>query len=530
MDNQKLFLVVAIFLTVFLLWGKWELQQTVDSKGNVVTKTVLSNSVPSVNKDLPQTQSSELPNDTKSSSAGIIKVETDLLSVEIDKKGGSVTQTLLKDYPLTLGSDQKFRLLKNDFGNRNIARSGLIPDKILPTHHDNFTSTSDSFSLTGESLIVPLFWESESAKVTKNFRFKKNSYLVEVDYEITNKSNSPINATSYVQLARNAFDQGSLMMPTFTGGARFDDEDIYHKYDFDEFSDDNDATSKGGWIGMVEHYFLSAWIPNRESSHKYSSKVYDDLYMMQAVNPPQSIAPGQTVNIPGNSLFVGPKLQEVIDDAAPGMDHTVDYSWLYIVAKPMAELMHWINKYVNSWGWTIIIFTILIKLVFYKLSEKSYKNMAAMKLLAPRINQLKETYGDDKQKFGQKTMELYRKEKVNPAAGCLPILVQIPVFISLYWVLLEMVELRQTPFLYLNDLADMDQFFILPIIMVISMIVQQKLNPPPTDPTQAKIMMALPYVFGVFFLWFPSGLVLYWVANNILSILQQWVINKRISG
>jgi len=281
---------------------------------------------------------------------------------------------------------------------------------------------------------------------------------------------------------------------------------------------------------MVEHYFLSAWIPNRESSHKYSSKVYDDLYMMQAVNPPQSIAPGQTVNIPGNSLFVGPKLQEVIDDAAPGLDHTVDYSWLYIVAKPMAELMHWINKYVNSWGWTIIIFTILIKLVFYKLSEKSYKNMAAMKLLAPRINQLKETYGDDKQKFGQKTMELYRKEKVNPAAGCLPILVQIPVFISLYWVLLEMVELRQTPFLYLNDLADMDQFFILPIIMVISMIVQQKLNPPPTDPTQAKIMMALPYVFGVFFLWFPSGLVLYWVANNILSILQQWVINKRISG
>ncbi|MEK9887900.1 MAG: membrane protein insertase YidC, partial [Gammaproteobacteria bacterium] len=245
MDNQKLFLVVAIFLTVFLLWDKWELQQTVDSKGNVVTKTVLSNSVPSVNKDLPQTQSSELPNDTKSSSAGIIKVETDLLSVEIDKKGGSVTQTLLKDYPLTLGSDQKFKLLKNDFGNRNIARSGLIPDKILPTHHDNFTSTSDSFNLTGESLIVPLFWESESAKVTKNFKFKKNSYLVEVDYEITNKSNSPIDATSYVQLARNALDQGSMMMPTFTGGARYDDEDIYHKYDFDEFSDDNDATSKG---------------------------------------------------------------------------------------------------------------------------------------------------------------------------------------------------------------------------------------------------------------------------------------------
>jgi YidC/Oxa1 family membrane protein insertase len=321
-----------------------------------------------------------------------------------------------------------------------------------------------------------------------------------------------------------------MMMPTFTGGARYDDEDVYHKYKFDEFSDDNDATSKGGWIGMVEHYFLSAWIPNSQSSHKYSSKVYDDLYMMQAVNPPQSIAPGQTLNIPGNNLFVGPKLQNVIENAAVGMDHTVDYSWLYIVAKPMSELMHWINKYVNSWGWTIIIFTILIKLVFYKLSEKSYRNMAAMKLLAPRINQLKETYGDDKQKFGQKTMELYRKEKVNPAAGCLPILVQIPVFISLYWVLLEMVELRQTPFLYLNDLADMDQFFILPIIMVISMIVQQKLNPPPTDPTQAKIMMALPYVFGVFFLWFPSGLVLYWVANNILSILQQWVINKRISG
>ena len=271
-------------------------------------------------------------------------------------------------------------------------------------------------------------------------------------------------------------------------------------------------------------------IPEAQKVHNYSAKVNNGKYLLTIVNPAQKIAPGASATLGKNALYIGPKEQSRIDNLAPGLDKTVDYGILFIVAKPLSELLHWIYEYVGSWGYAIIILTILIKLAFYKLSEKSYRSMAGMRKLSPRLAKLKETYGDDKEKMGQKTMELYRKEKINPAAGCLPILVQIPVFIALYWVLLEMVELRQTPFWYLLDLAAPDPFYILPLIMGASMFVQQKLNPPPPDPMQAKIMMSLPFIFTIFFIWFPSGLVLYWVANNILSIAQQWFINKRING
>ena len=281
---------------------------------------------------------------------------------------------------------------------------------------------------------------------------------------------------------------------------------------------------------MIQHYFFVAMIPEAEATHNYSAKVNDGKYLLTVVNPAQDVASGSSATLGKNALYIGPKEQAHIGNLAPGLDKTVDYGILFIIAKPLSEVLNWIYAYVDSWGYAILILTLLIKLVFYKLSEKSYRSMAGMRKLSPRLAKLKETYGDNKEKMGQKTMELYRKEKINPAAGCLPILVQIPVFISLYWVLLEMVELRQTPFWYLLDLAAPDPFYILPLIMGASMFVQQKLNPPPPDPMQAKIMMALPFIFTVFFLWFPSGLVLYWVANNILSIAQQWFINKRING
>ena len=401
----------------------------------------------------------------------------------------------------------------------------------MPTHHSSFSAAQAHYQMQGDALVVPLTWTGENGTiVTKNYRFTKDSYIVNIDYQVTNNSNDPLDVTSYTQLVRTALDQSNMMMPTYTGGAKYDDQEVFEKIEFDEFNEQPETTSKGGWLAMIQHYFFVAMIPEAQKVHNYSAKVNNGKYLLTIVNPAQKIAPGASATLGKNALYIGPKEQSRIDNLAPGLDKTVDYGILFIVAKPLSELLHWIYEYVGSWGYAIIILTILIKLAFYKLSEKSYRSMAGMRKLSPRLAKLKETYGDDKEKMGQKTMELYRKEKINPAAGCLPILVQIPVFIALYWVLLEMVELRQTPFWYLLDLAAPDPFYILPLIMGASMFVQQKLNPPPPDPMQAKIMMSLPFIFTIFFIWFPSGLVLYWVANNILSIAQQWFINKRING
>ncbi|MDC9726729.1 MAG: membrane protein insertase YidC, partial [Candidatus Thioglobus sp.] len=411
------------------------------------------------------------------------------------------------------------------------AQSGLLPSAEMPTHHSTFSTSQSHYQMQGDKLVVPLVWKADNGTiVTKNYHFSKGSYVVNTDYQVTNNTNNAVDVTSYTQLVRNEIDQSNMMMPTYTGGAKYDDQDVYEKIEFDEFNDQPKTTSKGGWMAMIQHYFFVAMIPEAQNTHSYSAKNNNGKHLLTIVNPAQNIAPGATATLANNALYIGPKEQEIIDNLAPGLDKTVDYGVLFIIAKPLSEVMHWIYSFVQSWGYAIIILTILIKLAFYKLSEKSYRSMAGMRKLSPRLAKLKETYGDDKQKMGQKTMELYKKEKINPAAGCLPILVQIPVFISLYWVLLEMVELRQTPFWYLLDLAAPDPFYILPLIMGASMFVQQKLNPPPPDPMQAKIMMSLPFVFTIFFLWFPSGLVLYWVVNNILSIAQQWFINKRING
>lgn len=385
--------------------------------------------------------------------------------------------------------------------------------------------------MQGDSLTVTLTWKSDQGVVVnKNYHFKKGSYVVDIDYQVANTTNNTLNITGYTQLARNALDQSNMLMPTYTGGAKFDDQEVFEKIEFDDFDSQLKSTSKGGWMAMIEHYFFAAWIPDSNGTHTYSSKISNNKHLLTIVNQNTTIGPGTTGTLPVNSLYIGPKEQTHIDNVAPGLDKTVDYGILFIIAKPLSELLNWIHSIVGSWGYSIIILTILIKLAFYKLSEKSYRSMAGMRKLAPRLEKIKQTYGDDRQKLGQKTMELYKKEKVNPASGCLPIIVQIPVFISLYWVLLEMVELRQTPFWYLSDLSAQDPFYILPIIMGASMFVQQKLNPAPPDPMQAKIMMTLPFIFTIFFLWFPSGLVLYWVINNVLSIAQQWVINKRING
>ena len=548
MPTQKIFLFIAIFLTIFILWDKWELTQSTDENGNTITQTAIVG-VNSQDAAIDVPAASDVPNvastvtedttptiDNSFTQGSFTTVVTDLLTVEISHKGGTIINAYLNKYPKELKSVEKFQLLSNSPDRIFHAQSGLIPAEQMPTHQSEYTSERQEYFLQSNSeLIVPLIWKGDNGVVvTKNYHFKPDSYIVEVDYLISNNSNTDQIVSSYTQLSHGSQEEsgGGFMMgmQNFSGGATYNDEEIFEKIDFDDFDSSPKTTSIGGWAAMIQHYFFAAWIPNDDEKHTYSTKSSRGKYLLTTVNPSSRIAAGTTAILGKNQLYIGPKEHVRLELLAPGLDKTVDYGWLYIVAKPVAIFLHWIYSFIGNWALSIVVLTLIIKLAFYKLSEKSFRSMAGMKKLAPRLQKIKETYKDDKQKIGKKTMELYKTEKINPAAGCLPILVQIPVFISIYWVLIEMVELRQTPFLYLPDLSMKDPYFILPLIMGASMWFQQRLNPPPADPIQAKIMMMLPVVFTVFFLWFPSGLVLYWVTNNVLSITQQVYINKKING
>jgi len=549
MNNQKTFLIIAIFLTIFLLWDKW----STDENGNIVMQMVpeennsstevVNNSLESNLPDVSEvfTENSEdvtTPILSESLPGGTFTtVVTDLLRVEISHKGGTIINAFLNAYPKELGSLEKFQLLSNYPGNILRAESGIITSDNQLLVKSDFTSERLEYFLDGNSeLIVPLSWKGNNGLiVTKNFHFKPDSYIVEVDYQITNNSSSDEVFKSYTQLVHGSSVETSGMamgMQNFSGGATFNDEDVFEKIDFEDFEPSLKTTSKSGWAAMIQHYFFTAWIPNENNEeHTYSTNIAKNgNYELSIINPQMKVLAGETAYLGKNQLYIGPKEHIRLEELAPGLDKTVDYGFLFIVAKPLSIFLHWIYSFVGDWAISIILLTLSIKLAFYKLSEKSFRSMAGMKKLAPRLQKIKETYEGDKQKIGKKTMELYRSEKINPAAGCLPILVQIPVFISVYWVLIEMVELRQTEFLYIQDLAAKDPFYVLPLIMGASMWFQQRLNPPPADPIQAKIMMMLPVVFTVFFLWFPSGLVLYWVTNNVLSIAQQVYINKKING
>ncbi len=548
MNTQKIFLFIAIFLTIFILWDKWELTQSTDENGNTITQTNIV-AVDSQDAAIDVPSPSDVPNvastvsidttpiiDNSFTQGTFTTVVTDLLTVEISHKGGTIINAYLNEYPKELKSEEKFQLLSNSPDSIFHAQSGLIPAEQMPTHQSEYTSERQEYFLQGNSeLIVPLIWKGDNGVVvTKNYHFKPDSYIVEVDYLISNNSNTDQIVSSYTQLSHGSEEEsgGGFMMgmQNFSGGATYNDEEIFEKIDFEDFDSSPKTTSIGGWAAMIQHYFFAAWIPNDNEKHTYSTKSSRGKYLLTTVNPSSKIAAGTTASLGKNQLYIGPKEHVRLELLAPGLDKTVDYGWLFIIAKPVAIFLHWIYSFIGNWALSIVVLTLIIKLAFYKLSEKSFRSMAGMKKLAPRLQKIKETYKDDKQKIGKKTMELYKSEKINPAAGCLPILVQIPVFISIYWVLIEMVELRQTPFLYLPDLSMKDPYFILPLIMGASMWFQQRLNPPPADPIQAKIMMMLPVVFTVFFLWFPSGLVLYWVTNNVLSITQQVYINKKING
>ena len=377
-----------------------------------------------------------------------------------------------------------------------------------------------------------LSWQGEnSVQVDKIFTFSRNSYLVDVAYEIKNNSVKNINADAYFQFLRDGTppEGDSVLLPTYTGPAVYTEEHKFQKHAFDKIGEDKQKDSiivNNGWISLLQHYFIAAYLPQDKTQHEfYFRKTGDNLYATGVITNIGQIDPNASKKI-SMRMYAGPQDQETLKRLAPGLDKAVDYGWLTIVAEPIFWLLSFLHKWIGNWGWAIIILTLLIKLAFYPLSAASYRSMAKMKALAPRLQRLKEQYGEDRQKLHQAMMDIYKTEKINPLGGCLPVVIQIPVFIALYWVLLYSVEMRHAPFaLWIQDLTAQDPYYILPVLMGISMLVQTKLNPTPPDPIQAKIMMIMPVAFSIMFFWFPAGLVLYWVVNNTLSIAQQWHIN-----
>ncbi|GAB1394779.1 membrane protein insertase YidC [Rhodocyclaceae bacterium] len=460
------------------------------------------------------------------SAAPLLKVSTDLINAEISAQGGDLVRLELLQHRATEKKDANFVLF--DPSHLYAAQSGLIGVG-LPNHKSLWKLPADSLILKeGEN---ELRFSLEAAiegggKVIKTYVFKRGSYLVEVEHAVVDAA-TPAGAHAYFQLTRDdkAPEGANAMMSTFTGAAIYTEQDKFKKVDFADFGNKSKhpVQTDNGWVALVQHYFFSAWLPANGDREYFTRKLDGNLFAVGLVVPFNG-----KLTVP---LYAGPQEQDKLDKLAPGLSLVVDYGWLTPVAAPLFWVLEWIYKFVGNWGWSIILLTVLIKAAFFPLSAASYKSMAKMRVLTPKLMKLKETYADDRARMNQEMMEMYKREKVNPLGGCLPILVQIPVFIALYWVLLGTVEMRGAPWLgWITDLSVKDPYYVLPIIMGITMFVQTKLNPTPPDPIQAKVMLWMPVIFSVMFLWFPAGLVLYWVVNNVLSIAQQWQCNRLIES
>jgi YidC/Oxa1 family membrane protein insertase len=559
MDSQRLVITSALAVVAYLLVLAWneDYGQPVSQQRDQVTSdqvTTLhgeseSNELPASKDapaDLPSAESPQaqsLPLQPAQQPNQLISVETDTLIIQIDPRGGDVVRAALKKYPMTLGKpDVPFVVLEQSNQVTYIAQSGLVglngPDasnKGRPV----YTSSQNSYVMEDgkDNLVVDLMLiDASGVTITKRFTFVRGNYLMDIDFIINNQSSGNWQGNFFAQLKRdNSSDPSqttSMGMSSFLGAATTTENDPYTKIAFSDFSDDPlKEKMTGGWIAILQHYFLSAWIPDKSELYTYQTrKSGNGDNIAGLIGQKVTIAPSETRVIKAQ-LFVGPKIQNRLAEISPGLELTVDYGWLWFIAQPLFWLLTKLHGFVGNWGWAIVLTTLAVKLLFFHLSATSYRSMANMRRVGPEMQRLKTLHGDDKQKLSASVMALYKKEKINPLGGCLPILVQMPVFIALYWVLLESVELRHAPFaLWITDLSVKDPYFILPILMGGSMFIQQTLNPEPPDPMQARIMKILPIMFTFFFLWFPAGLVLYWVVNNLLSIAQQWVITRQIEN
>lgn len=477
---------------------------------------------------------------TPAATSATLRVTTDVLDLDVSLRGGDLVRADLLKYPLVKGEDRRVRLLNPATEEFYFIQTGLtdVDGSAHPTHLATFTAAQQRFSLAdgAEELRVPLTWTdaTRGVTVTKTYILRRGSYRIDLEYTIDNRGDAPWRAASYAQILRDdkpversmfSVESYAFQGPAYYNGTK------YFKVDRDNIADSElPRELAGGWIAGMQHHFVAAVVPSEGKSYAYALRTQGDQYLLSTTGPAVSVAPQSGTTLK-ETLFVGPKLQSQLTTTGPRLDLVADYGVLTLLAEPLFWLLERAYDVVGNWGWSIILVTFLLKLVFYPLSESSGRSMAKMRQLTPRMKNLQETYKDDREKLGRAMMDLYKREKINPAAGCLPILIQMPVFFAFYWVLLESVEMRQAPFMFwIQDLSSRDPFFVLPVIMAGAMFVQFKLNPTPPDPIQAKVFMIVPFVMSITFAFFPAGLVLYWVANTLLTILQQWNINCRIEA
>ena len=533
MESQRSFLLIGLALVSFLLWDQWQKDygpQPVQPAGNegVPSSVPMSDDIPaSSNEDVPGVTPEAKPN-----AARMIHVLTDTLDLQIDLVGGDVIKANLVKFPLTQESTETYSLLRPTDG-LYVAQSGLIgrdgPDANR-SGRPRYDAEQQEFVMQGDTLSVPLTWQNaDGVAVTKTYNFTKGSHDIALTYTIANNSSQTTTFQQYAQLKQTTQvpDGGNMFMPTYRGAAYGTDEDRYEKYPFDDIEDKNlKVSTAGGWVSMLEHYFVSAWVPPQSQTNNLYSKLVQNQYaIIGFTGTPVNVNAGDTVTV-GSELYLGPKDQDTLEGLANGLDLTVDYGILWWLSKPLFALLQFLHSLVGNWGVAIILITVVVKGAMYPLTKKQYESMARMRNLAPKMQQLKDRFGDDRQKMSQAMMELYRKEKVNPMGGCLPIILQMPIFLALYWVLLESVELRHADFfLWITDLSVKDPYFVLPVLTGASMWLLQKLQPTTvTDPMQQKIMQFMPVAMSVFFLWFPAGLVLYWLVSNIITLVQAKLI------
>jgi YidC/Oxa1 family membrane protein insertase len=551
MDNQRLLIWAFVAILGWMTWQAWQqdygpqpAQPPVEQVGEAVPQ------VPAVDDDLPDMAATDdalpaapgaVPEAVAQPTAPTVTVSTDVFDIAISTAGGTLRGAVLRKYPVAKDRpDELVDLLQPDGKGFGIIESGVraAGGAAEATHLSNFVAAQARYDLgSADELVVPLTWTDESGvTIEKRYRFQRGSYRIELEQVVSNGSADTWKGADYVRIKRHSGEMERSMFDvdsySFIGPILYDGEKS-QKLDHDELLDDGpiEVIAARGWVGSIQHHFVRAVVPARGVDYKYSASAKSNISTSTAIRRSLvSVEPGMSETLAA-TLFVGPKLQSQLEEIDEKLKLTVDYGWLTIISGPLFWLLSLVHGWVGNWGVAIILVTFLIKLAFYKLTESSGRSMAKMRQIQPRMKALQDRYKDDRQALSQAMMDLYKREKVNPAAGCLPILIQMPFFLAFYWVLLESVEMRQAPFaLWITDLSTRDPYFILPLIMGGAMLIQQRLNPAPTDPVQAKVMQIMPIMFTVFFAFFPSGLVLYWVTNTVLSIAQQWNVNRVVEA
>ena len=566
MEMRRFILILAVAMVGMMLWQEWQRDYAPDKEVISATRdaaipdaapsirpppllTVDGKSVRKEAEDIPEPQqlftapSHTAQENTLSGARRYIHVETDVLSARIDRRGGTLVDLVLNRYPVQKRDpDTLVHLLHRDaIGGTgegfHIVQTGLLARQSPAPNHDDLYHSEDShYSLGDDEVIdVDLHWQSQGIEVVKTLRFMRGSYQVQMNHRVTNHSTTDWEGSVYGQLQRTEpGSRDSLFIYTYTGAVLSTPDNRYQKLDFDDVRKKTIAVdAKNGWIAQLQHHFVAAMIPEDDTTlwHYYTRALpRTGGYLIGGLSPPRRVAVGAHEDL-RQVFYLGPKLQKVLQPLAEGLELTVDYGFLWFIGKPLFWVLEWLHGITGNWGVAIVLLTVLIKLAFYRLSAAGYRSMALLRQVQPRILAMRQRYAGDRQRLNKAMMDMYKEERINPLGGCFPILIQIPVFIALYWVLLESVEMRQADFaLWIDDLSSPDRFFVLPVLMGITMYVQQKLNPPPADPVQEKILSFLPLVFSVFFVFFPAGLVLYWVSNNILSIGQQWLITRSMEN